>query len=156
MSRVQISPGALIKMDKIKQKYPEVSVGALILNKRGEILLVISRKWPGVNKYTMPGGHIEAGERIEEALKREVKEEVGLEIKPIKFLTLQEAIFSKEFFKPKHFIFLDFLCKSLKSHVKLDGDELQEHLWVNPKKTLSLNIDSFTRKAIKKYLEMKE
>lgn len=140
----------------MKQKYPEISVGALILNKKREILLVKSWKWPGVNKYTMPGGHIEAGERIEEALKREVKEEVGLEIKPLKFLTIQEAIFSKEFYKPKHFIFLDFLCESLKSRVKLDRKELQEYLWVNPKKALNLNIDSFTRKTIKKYLEMKE
>jgi len=137
----------------MEEKYPEVSVGGLILNKDGEVLLVRSHKWPGVNKYTMPGGHIEIGETIEEALKREVKEEVGLEVEPIEFLTFQEAIFSKEFFKPKHFIFLDFLCKAKKSDVELDGNELQEYLWVKPKKALSLNIDSFTRKTIKKYLE---
>jgi len=106
------------------KRYPEISVGGLILNNKGEILLVKSQKWPGINKYTMPGGHIEIGETIEEALKREIKEEVGLEIKPIKFLTFQEAIFSKEFFKPKHFVFLDFLCKPLTSRVKLDNDEL--------------------------------
>jgi len=140
----------------MKKEYPEVSVGSLILNKKGELLLVKSHKWPGVNKYTMPGGHIEIGETVEEALKREIKEEVGLEIEPIKFLTVQDAIFSKEFFKPKHFIFLDFLCESPTSRVKLDNDELQEYLWVNPENALNLNIDSFTRKTIEKYLEDKE
>lgn len=126
------------------------------MNDEGEVLLVRSPKWPGVDKYTMPGGHVEIGETIEEALKREIKEEVGLEVELVKFLTLQEAIFSKEFFKPKHFIFLDYLCKSSTSDVKVDGKELQEHMWVNPKNALKLNIDSFTRKTIKKYLEMGE
>lgn len=147
-SRVQILPGALIKME---QKYPEPTVGALILNDRREILLAKSWKWHG--KYTLPGGHIEVGETAEEALKREVKEEVGLEIESMDFLILQEAINSKEFFKPKHFIFLDFVCRVKSSTVKIDNSEMQEAKWVRPEEALKLDIDSFTRNSIKKYLE---
>ena len=55
-------------------------MGALVVNSNGEILLVKSYKWG--SKYTVPGGHIELGERSEVAVRREVKEEVGLEVEP--------------------------------------------------------------------------
>lgn len=55
----------------MRQKYPEPIVGALIFNNKDEIFLMKSHKWEG--KYVIPGGHIELGETIEEALKREVK-----------------------------------------------------------------------------------
>ena len=35
------------------------------------------------NRWTVPGGHIELGETVEETLKREIKEEIGLEIEPM-------------------------------------------------------------------------
>ena len=81
----------------MKQIYPEPTVGALVLNRKGEVLLVNSHKWG--NKLTIPGGHVELGETLVEALRREVREEVGLEIYDVKFLTVQEAIFSSEFWK---------------------------------------------------------
>ncbi len=57
------------------QVYPEPTVGALIVNKEGKILLTKSHKW--FDKYTLPGGHIEVGETMKEAIIREVKEETG-------------------------------------------------------------------------------
>lgn len=46
------------------QLYPEATVGALIVNEKGEVLLVHSKKWG--EKYTVPGGHIELGEQAED------------------------------------------------------------------------------------------
>lgn len=134
-------------------RYPEPTVGALILNGNKQILLAKSNKWK--NRYTLPGGHIELGETMEEALRREVKEETGLEVKPIMFLNLQEAIYSKEFHEPKHFIFLDFLCQAQTTDVRVDKDELQEFIWVEPRKALKMNVDSFTRRTISKCLQIK-
>jgi nucleoside triphosphatase len=136
------------------RKYPEPTVGGLILNRRGQILLTESNKW--LDHFTLPGGHIELGETIEEALKREVKEEVGLEVNPIRFLLMQEAIFSEEFYKPKHFIFLDYLCEAITFTVKVDEDEIQDFVWVDPEKSLKINLDSFTRKTIATYLETRD
>ena len=135
------------------KKYPEISVGGIIFNEEREILLVKSWKWH--NNYTMPGGHVEVGESMEDALKREVKEEVGIDVSNIEFINIQEAIFSKEFFKPKHFIFIDFTCRARSSDVKVDEKELQEFIWTKPENALKLNVDSFTKKSIKKYLELK-
>ena len=134
-------------------KYPEPTVGALILNDKGEILLAKSVKWK--DKYTVPGGHIELGESIKEALKREIKEEVGLDITPVKFLILQEAVYPEEFHKPKHFVFIDYLCKAESSDVKLDNKEMQKYIWIKPEDSLKLNITSFARTLINKYLEVR-
>ena len=135
-----------------EEKRPKVVVGALILNKKKEILLVKSSKWRGC--FYIPGGHIEEGETIEEALRREIAEEVGLKIKIVKFLGLQESIFSPIYYRRKHFIFLDYLCQAVGNEkVKPDKREVEEFCWVKPQKALRLRIDPFTRKAIKIYLE---
>ena len=133
------------------QVYPEPTVGALIVNKEGRILLTKSHKW--FDKYTLPGGHIEVGETMKEAVIREVKEEVGLDVEVAEMLLMQEAIFAEEFWKRKHFIFFDFLCKSKDQQVKLDGRELQEYVWEYPGAAFGLELDSFTRKTLEKYLQ---
>jgi nucleoside triphosphatase len=133
------------------QVYPEPTVGALIVNGEGKILLTKSHKW--FDKYTLPGGHIEVGETMEEAVKREVKEEVGLDVEVVEFLTMQEAIYAKEFYKKRHFIFFDFLCRVGDQQVKLDQDELQDFIWEYPGAAFNRNLDSFTWKTIAKYMQ---
>lgn len=135
----------------MEQVYPEPIVGALISNDKKEVFLVKSHKWS--NLYCIPGGHIELGETIEEAVKREIKEEVGLDIEFEKVLFIQEAVFPKDFHKKKHFIFLECVCRTKSKEVKIDNDEIQKFIWIEPKKALDLNLDSYTRNFIIKYLE---
>ncbi len=133
------------------QAYPEPTVGGLIVNGEGKILLVKSNKW--FDKLTLPGGHVEVGETMVEAVKREVKEEVGLDVEVEEMLLMQEAIFTPEFWRKKHFIFIDFLCRSKNQQVRVDHDEIQDSVWVFPGVALGLNLDSFTRKTVEKYME---
>ena len=114
------------------QKYPEPTVGTLIANSKGEILLIKSPKWDV--EYSLPGGHIELGETIEEAVKRESKEEVGIDVDFKKVLFVQEAIYPKDFFKRKHFIFLECICEAKNIEVKIDNDEVKDFVWIAPKK----------------------
>ncbi|MEW6407827.1 MAG: NUDIX domain-containing protein [Patescibacteria group bacterium] len=139
-------------MRRNKQKYPEVTVGALIKNKKGEILLIRSPKWG--NRFTLCGGHIEMGETAERALKREIREEVGLEIKNPRLLKVYDAIYPKEFWKKKHFIFLDYLCEAKTGKPKLDGREATKFIWADPLKALKLFIDQYTQQAILEYLKL--
>ncbi|MCL4437321.1 MAG: NUDIX domain-containing protein [Thaumarchaeota archaeon] len=135
------------------QRYPEPTVGALIVNDSGEILLVQSYKWN--NFWSVPGGHIELGERAEEAVKREVKEEVGLDVEPVKMLMVQQAVYPKNFMAPRHFIFMDFLCRTKSSKVKLDEREIQESKWATPEEALQEKLEEFTRNLVEKYLSEK-
>ena len=138
------------KEDSAFQNYPEATVGALIVNGKGEILLVRSYKWG--SRYTVPGGHIELGEASEKAVRREVREEVGLEVEPIRLLLVQEAIYPEGYIKHEHFIFLDYLCRTSSSDVKLDGKEIQEYLWTNPDDALQLDLESYTRNLVEAYM----
>ncbi len=137
-------------MSESKQKYPEPTVGGLILHKSGDILLVKSFKWKDL--WTVPGGHIEVGETAENAVKREIKEEVGLDISSARLLLIQEAIYPKNFNLHKHFIFLDYLCLSKSKEVELDNREIQEYVWMTPEKALKMNLEEFTRNLINRFL----
>jgi nucleoside triphosphatase len=139
----------------MSQQYPEATVGALVVNPQGLVLIVRSKKWS--DKFTVPGGHIELGERAEDAIRREVKEETGLDAKSAKLLLVQQAIYPQDYYKHEHFIFMDYICETDGSEVKLDGRELQEHVWVEPEAALKLNMEEYTRNFVRKFLdEMKE
>jgi nucleoside triphosphatase len=135
----------------MSQRYPEATVGALVVNSQGLVLIVRSSKWN--DKSTVPGGHIELGERAEDAIRREVKEETGLEVKSVRLLLVQQAIYPRDYYKHEHFIFMDYICEADGSDVKLDGRELQEYVWVKPEAALKLNMEEYTRNFVNKYLE---
>jgi len=126
-------------------------VGALVVGPGGAVLIVKSQKWG--RKYTVPGGHIELGERAEDAIRREVKEETGLDCEPVKLLLVQQAIYPKDYHQHEHFIFMDYLCVAKGTQVKLDERELQEYVWVNPEDALKLDLEEYTRNFVEKYLE---
>ncbi|MCD6381720.1 MAG: NUDIX domain-containing protein [Candidatus Aenigmarchaeota archaeon] len=132
-----------------EHKYPEVTVGALIFNPNSKVLLIKSHKWKG--KYTIPGGHIELGETIEDALIREIKEETGLDIYELKFVCLQEFIFDDSFWKKKHFIFLDYVCRANSTDVKLN-EEAEDWKWFDLNEALDSNdVENYTKKLIREY-----
>jgi nucleoside triphosphatase len=107
-------------------EYPEVVVGAVILNPDDEVLICRSTKWN--KKYIIPGGHIELGEEMEDALKREVIEETGLEIYDIELFSLKDSLKSSDL--DKHFIFIDYLCRTDSYNVKLN-DEADLYKWIS-------------------------
>ena len=95
-------------IEKNNKKYPLITVGALIFNKKNKILFVKSNKWKG--QYGIPAGKVHYGEKIIDRLKREIKEETKLDVYGIKFLLRQEIINPKDFFKKLHFVSLNNTC----------------------------------------------
>lgn len=134
-----------------KQQYPEPTCGALIFNPANKIILIKSHKWR--DKYVIPDGHIELGEKIEVALKREIKEETGLDIYDVEFICFQEFIYGEEFWKKKHFIFFNFACKTNSIEVKLNT-EGKEFVWVTLKEALKLPIEQCSKKVIEGYMKI--
>jgi nucleoside triphosphatase len=132
------------------QIFPEPTVGVFIFNEEGKLLLLRSHKWPG--GYTVPGGHVELGERLVEAAQREAREETGLDVYDLKLLCMQEFIYDPAFWKQRHFIFFDYACRSDSDDVHLN-DEAETFSWVEPEKALELALDKYTRVSVMKYLE---
>lgn len=131
------------------QQYPEPIVGAFIINPQGKLFLIKTHKWN--NLYCVPGGHIELGETIEKALKREIKEETGLDVNRPKFLCLWEFIEGDNFWKKKHMLFLNFLVKTTSTKVKLNK-EAEDYIWATPKEALKLPLEKYTKLTIENYI----
>jgi nucleoside triphosphatase len=131
------------------QQFPEPTVGVFIFNQQGEVLLLQSHKWPGL--YVVPGGHVELGERLEEAAIREAKEETGLDIYDLEFINFQQFIYDPAFWKQRHFIFFDYAAKTDSTQVALNS-EAQEFIWIEPGEALKLELDTYTRVSIETYL----
>lgn len=108
--------------------YPEPTVSAVILNPDSKFLLCRSHKWD--DKWVIPGGHIERGEAMETALRREIYEETGLEIRDIRLIGIKECIGSGTFYREEHFIFIDYICRTDTTDVVLN-DEAEEYAWVS-------------------------
>ncbi len=142
-------------MTEYDTEYPEPVTGALILNENDEIFLMKSPKWE--NQWLVPGGHVEKGEKIGECVKREVKEETGLKVEEIEFVTVLEGM-PEKFERDTHFIFLNYSCRAENQEVELDQREAVENVWIDPEKALEsdLDINDSTEDFIEEFLAQKK
>lgn len=88
----------------ITDLHPEVIVGALILDEGDRLFLISSPKFGG--RFVPPGGHVEFGESLDDALRRELLEETGFSVENIEFLSVDECIEER-----RHLVFLNYTCR---------------------------------------------
>jgi len=104
---------------------PEVAVGALAVE-HGRLLCIRRGHGPGAGLWSLPGGRVETGESLHEALVREVFEETGLEVVVDRFVGYVERI-GDEY----HFVILDFAVTLLNPDAEpTAGDDAAEAVWV--------------------------
>jgi 8-oxo-dGTP diphosphatase len=104
---------------------PEVAVGALAVD-HGRLLCVRRGHGPGAGLWSLPGGRVEAGESLHEALVREVFEETGLEVVVDGFVGYVERMGDGY-----HFVILDFGVTLLDGEADpVAGDDAAEAVWV--------------------------
>ena len=102
------------------RRYPErpiLGVGALII--RDDTIVLVERAGePLKGQWSLPGGVVEVGESLEEAVRREVAEETGLVVEPVSVVEVFERIIEDAEQRPEyHYVLVDYLCR-------LDGGEL--------------------------------
>jgi 8-oxo-dGTP diphosphatase len=110
---------------------PFLAVSAAIL-RDGKVLLVRRARHPARQLYTLPGGVVEAGETLVDAVKREVREETGLAVEPIALAGEREVIARDDAGRVKrHFVILSFACRWLAGEPALN-EELDDARWLTP------------------------
>lgn len=124
-------------------QFPISTVGGLIFNDAGQVLLVRTNKWS--NLWGIPGGKIEWGEPSETALRRELLEETGLEVGDIEFVMVQDAINPPEFYKPAHFLLLNYTCRAPGFQIVRLNSEAQEFRWLSLTEAFALPLNGPTR-----------
>ena len=117
-----------------------------------KVLLVERGKEPSKGKWGLPGGLVEVGETIEEAIKREVLEETGISIKPIKLLEVFNSVTKNDDKKIQyHYIIFEFLCEYNSGDIKASSDA-PNAAWVPLDSLDSVNIMSNTKRFIERIL----
>ena len=110
---------------------PYLAVSAAIF-RDGRVLIVRRARPPAHGLYTLPGGGVELGETLEEAIIREVREETGLVIAPLELVGFRQAIARDAAGQvERHFVILPFAARWLKGEIALN-EELAEAHWRKP------------------------
>ena len=127
---------------------PKVTVAAIIL-KKGKLLLEKRAIEPFKEYWCLPGGHIEKGESAIDAVKREIREETGLNVKSCKFLFYFDEIITEIDW---HSVVLVFLCKT-SGVLRPQKEEVKELNWFNLKDVLKLRLAFRHKDLISKFIE---
>ncbi len=126
---------------------PVLGVGALIFE-GSKILLVQRGKPPFVGYWSVPGGIVETGERLEDALVREVWEETGLRVTADSIATVFERIIPDESGGCEyHYVLIDFYC-TLRAGELRAGDDASGVQWFEIDRLADLTMTDGTRNVI--------
>jgi ADP-ribose pyrophosphatase YjhB (NUDIX family) len=116
---------------------PYLAVSAAII-RDGKVLIVRRARPPAYGVFTLPGGGVEAGESLHEAIMREVMEETALTIAPLGLAGYREAIVRDADGKvERHFVILPFAARFIAGEVALN-EELAEARWLVPSELAGL------------------
>jgi 8-oxo-dGTP diphosphatase len=110
---------------------PYLAVSAAIF-RDGRVLIVRRARPPAHGLYTLPGGGVELGETLEEAVIREVREETALQIEPVELVGFRQAIARDGDGRvERHFVILPFAARWIGGEISLN-EELAEAHWLEP------------------------
>lgn len=104
-------------------------MGAIVI-RDGCVLLVERGREPQQGYWSLPGGVVEVGERLEEALRREVREETGLAVRPVTVVEIFERILRDSEGRPEyHYVLIDYLCEVTGGEARA-ADDARRLEWV--------------------------
>lgn len=132
---------------------PLLGVGAVVF-RGNEVLLIERGKEPLKGWWTLPGGMVEVGEKLEAAVMREVMEETGLSVKPKGVAAIFERIMPDEEGRMEyHYVIIDYLCE-LEGGTLLAASDVAAAEWVKVDELDRWKMAPGTPPVITKALEM--
>ncbi len=128
---------------------PQVAVGGVVF-KENRVLLVQRGKPPSEGEWAIPGGSVELGETLQEAVVREILEETGISIRVGEPVHLFDDVRRDEAGRVRfHYVILDFKGEFLSGELKA-ADDARDARWVSPEESRLLNVNKNTIKLMRK------
>ena len=131
---------------------PVVGVGAVLV-KDGKALIVKRAHEPRKGEWSLPGGRVELGESLIDAVRREIREETGLEIDVGPVVEIFDRVHRHEGRVRYHFVIVDYLCACLGGTLQA-GDDAEDVAWVTDDELERYGVNEFAAAVIRKGLEM--
>ena len=141
--------------DRSKREYPSrpmVGVGAVVWD-GNRVLLARRGKPPAQGIWSLPGGLIELGESAAEAVRREVREECGIEVEVGDLLGVFEPVFRESDGRIRyHYVVVDYLAYYRSGDLRIGDDAADAH-WVAPADLPGYPLSEAARDMIGRALE---
>jgi len=144
LSRTALNPESM----RYRKKAVRTAVVAVVKNNDGNVLLTKRAIPPYLGKWVMPGGKIDLGEPITAALKREVMEEVGLEVHVEGLIDIFEIVPSDE--HREHYVILYYLASPKSGNLAPNKGEISEVVWADRETVNNMDISNGTRHILSK------
>jgi 8-oxo-dGTP diphosphatase len=142
-----------MRNDREYPAHPLVGVGALIHDEQGRVLLIKRKFEPNKGRWSLPGGLLETGEALVEGGKREVREELGVEVKVEELFQVSEEIVRDKGAEVRfHFVLVDYLAsvQPMGARITLNG-ESESFKWFGPEEVEGLDLSENTKRIILRY-----
>ena len=141
--------GAMTK-DREYPDHPIVGVGAVVVVK-GKVLLAQRGSEPGYGTWSIPGGIVELGETVRDAVVREVREETNLDVEPGPVIEVLDRIIFDSQGRPRyHYVLVDFLCTAVNGTPRAGSDTLAIRLLDEDEVGAMEELHPDTRRVIQK------
>ena len=109
---------------------PCSATAAFIVNENDEMLVVRRAKEPALGTYDLPGGFCDMGETVEEGMRREIKEETGLEVQDIQYLFSSPNVYQYSGMGI-HTLDMDYLVRVKGGRLAIQAaDDAAEAFWI--------------------------
>lgn len=139
---------------KEPRQYPQrpvVGVGGVVV-RDGCVLLVKRAAEPLAGQWSLPGGAVEVGETLEEAVMRELREETGLTVRVLQMVEAFERITRDASGRVRyHYVLLDYLCEPVGGELQAASD-VAAAVWVRPKEFDAYSLSEKARAVCRKAL----
>jgi ADP-ribose pyrophosphatase YjhB (NUDIX family) len=139
----------------MKREYPEgpiVGVGGVVVH-RHRALLIRRGCEPLKGEWSIPGGMLELGEELAEGVRRELKEETGLEVEPLGIVAAFDRITWEGKRVKYHYVIVDYVCRLKRGRLKPASDVVDAR-WVRRDDLPKYHLTEMATKVILESFEM--
>jgi 8-oxo-dGTP diphosphatase len=131
---------------------PIVGVGGVVVQ-HGRALIVKRAHEPRKGEWSLPGGIVELGETLVEAVRREIKEETGLEVEVAEVVEVFDRVHRLDGRIQYHFVIVDYLCRPTGGTL-CAADDAEDVAWVTSDEIDRYGVNDFAARVIRRGLEM--